>query len=33
VIVGEETVAVDLVEICEEALDVIERMRALGVAR
>ena len=33
VIVGEETVAVDFVEIGEQALDVIERMRALGVAR
>ena len=32
-IVGEEAVAVDLVEIGEQALDVIERMRALGVAR
>ena len=33
VVVGEETVAVDLVEIGEQALDVIERMRTLGVAR
>jgi hypothetical protein len=33
VIVGEETVTVDFVEIGEQALDVIERMGALGVAR
>ena len=33
VVVGEETVAVDFVEIGEQALDVIERMRTLGVAR
>ena len=33
VVVGEEAVAVDLVEIGEQALDVVERMRALGMAR